>query len=67
MGRQTEVFYCNVKIMLHHQPNSFHDEQRREAYEGVSARGQFIHLPRCLGVNGRKGNNQLDEIERLLT
>ena len=25
MGGQTEVFYYNVKIMLHQRPNSFHD------------------------------------------
>ena len=48
MGRQTEVFYCNVKILLHHQPNSFHDELSREADEGVSARGKFLHRPQLL-------------------
>ena len=67
MGGQTEVFYCNVEILLHHQPNSFHDERIREADEGVSERGLFLHRPRCFGVNDSKGNNQLDEIERLLT
>ena len=25
MGGQTKFFYCNVKILLHHQPNSFND------------------------------------------
>ena len=25
MGGQNEVLYCNVKILLHHRPNSFHD------------------------------------------
>ena len=26
MGGKTEVFYCNVKIMLHRRPNLIHDE-----------------------------------------
>ena len=45
MGGKTEVFYCNVKIMLHHQPDLIHDELIREADEGVSAQGRFIYRP----------------------
>ena len=67
MGGQTEVFYRIVEILLHHRPNSFHDELSRKADEGVSARGLFIHRPRCFGVNGSKGNNQLYETKRVLT
>ena len=61
MGGQTEVFYCNVEIMLHHQPNLFHDEWEIEADEGVSAWGWFIDSPRCVGVDDSKGKNQQDE------
>ena len=67
MGGKTEVFYCNVKILLHHRPNSFHDKLSREADEGVSARGRFLHPPRLSLVNYSKGNNQLDETKRVLT
>ena len=67
MGGKTEVFYYNVEILLHHCPTSFHDEQSKEADEGVSSQGQFIHRPQCFDVYDRKGNNQLDEKEWLLT
>ena len=67
MGGQTEIFYRNVEILLHHRPNSFHDELRREADEEVSARGRFLHCPQCFGVNDSKGNNKLDEKKRVLT
>ena len=42
MGGKTEVFYCNVKILLHHQPNSIYDERIRETYEWVSAGGNVF-------------------------
>ena len=67
MGGQTEVIYWNVEILLHHRPNSFHDEWSREADEGVSAWGWFIHRPKCSGVNDSKGNNQLDGSKGVLT
>ena len=45
MGGQTEVFYFNVKIMLHHRLDLINDECIRESDEGVSAQGQFIYCP----------------------
>ena len=66
MSGQNEVFYWNVEIMLHHQPNSFHDEWKWEADEGVSVQGQFLHCQRWFGVNYIKVKNQLDETERVL-
>ena len=62
MGGQAEIFYCNVKIMLHHRPDLIHDEWIKEADEGVSEQGQYIYRPWCFGVNDRKGNNKLDDI-----
>ena len=67
MGGQTEVFNSNVEILLHHRPNFFHDEWRKEADEGVSAWWKFLHRPRCFGVNESKGNSKLDETKRVLT
>ena len=44
MSGKNEVFYCSVKIVLHHQPNSFHDEWIRESDEGVSSLVWFYIL-----------------------
>ena len=67
VGGQTEVFQCNVWILLHSRLNLFRGEWSREADEGVSAWGRFLHRPRCFGVNDIKGNNQLDETKQVLT
>ena len=55
MGGQTEVFYRNVKILLHHWLNSFHDEWGRKDDEEVSAWGWCIDRPQLFGVHYRKG------------